>query len=148
MGVKKAPRPRRFLLCCVSSVSEVRANELHQGVHGVLLIGAVGNEVDGAALDDAQGEDTEQTFGVDPLLVLLHPNGALEFVCLLNKEGSRSRVKADLIIDSCLLDIHNSPSRILSLKCYHKNSKFPGVRQCQFSWHSTEFTRFFCLFPL
>src|SRR5699024_3706512 len=39
------------------SVGEVRADELNQGIHGFLFVGAVGDQIDGAALNDPQRED-------------------------------------------------------------------------------------------
>ena len=79
---------------------------VNQGIHGFLFVGAVGDQIDGAALNDPQREDPEQALGIDSLVVLLHPNGALKLVCLLNKKGGRSGVEANLVVNRCLLNIH------------------------------------------
>ncbi len=56
---KKAPHKRRFFVVSVGLLRELRVDELNQSVDGSLLIGAVGNEVDGRALHNAQGQDPQ-----------------------------------------------------------------------------------------
>ena len=62
---------------------------------------------DGGALHDAQGQNAQQAFGVDPAFLLLHPDAAFELVGLLDKIGSRPGVQAHLIVHGNFLCKHS-----------------------------------------
>ena len=69
----------------VALLAEVVLDQLGQGLHGLLLIAAVGDEGDGGALRNAQRQNAQQALGVDTALLLLHPDAALELVGLDRK---------------------------------------------------------------
>src|SRR5699024_9715872 len=89
-------------------LGKVGGDQLRQGRDGFLFITAVCDQVDRSALNNAQRQNAQQAFCVNAALVLLDPDAALEFVGFLNKEGRRSGVQADLVIDRDLLHVHRN----------------------------------------
>ena len=87
-------------------LGKARVDQLHQGVHGLFLVGAIGNDADGDTAHNAQAEHAEKALGVYAPLFLLHPDGRLELVSLLDKEGSRTGMEADLILDQYFFSTH------------------------------------------
>ena len=91
----------------------IRINQIAQGLDGLFLIRAVGDDGDSRALDDAQGQDAQQALGVDAALFLLDPDAALELVGLLDEEGRGSGMETDLIVDDYLFGYHARHSSLL-----------------------------------
>ena len=55
----------------------------------------------------------QQTFGVHPAFVPLHPDGGLEFVGTLNEEGGGAGVETHLIFDDYISYIHDDLRSLL-----------------------------------
>ena len=93
-----------FLLCLSRQISlrETSLHQLHQGIYRFLLISAIGDDLNGRAAHDAQGKNTQQALGVYPALFLLHPNGSLVLIGLLDKKSRGPRVQTNMILNGYL----------------------------------------------
>jgi len=119
-----------FLLCLSRQISlrETSLHQLHQGIYRFLLISAIGDDLNGRAAHDAQGKNTQQALGVYPALFLLHPNGSLVLIGLLDKKSRGPRVQTNMILNGyffCVhIDISSSPKEMgvpyFSIKHYSK----------------------------
>ena len=56
--------------------AEIVGNQLAQSGHGFLFVRAVGQQRDGRALDDPEGQHAQQALGVHATLILLQPDAA------------------------------------------------------------------------
>ena len=73
-------------------VSKIGCDELYQCGNSLFLIRAVSDQVDRGALGDAKGQNAEQALGIYAALFLLHQDGRLELICLLNKKSCRAGI--------------------------------------------------------
>ena len=87
-------------------VKEVRLAVERRPEHG-LLVSAIGNDADGSTANDAQRQNAQQALSVHAALFLLDPDGRLELVSLLDKEGSRTSVQTNLIFNGNFFDVHS-----------------------------------------
>ncbi len=72
-------------------LGEARLNKLHKLIDSLLLIGAACDDAYLGIAHDTEGKHAEKALGVDSALVLLHPNGGLELVSLLEEKNCRTR---------------------------------------------------------
>ena len=107
-GIKKGAAWRRLFMVLGKLLGKVGGDHLVQGLHRFLLIGAIRNQLDGGALHDTQGQNAQQALCIHLPLILLHPDGALELVGLLDKERGRFGVQPNLIVNDRLLTIHTT----------------------------------------
>ena len=98
-------------------LGKARADQLDQAVYCSLLIGAISNDADGGAANDAQAQDAEQRLRVDAALLFLDPNGGLILVGLLDEEGSRTCVQTNLILNGNLFNVHSYSLLLLKIIC-------------------------------
>jgi len=87
-------------------LGKARVDEGGQTVQCGVLVLTVSNQGDGHALGNTQGQHTQKALGVDLTVVLLHPDGALIAICLLNKEGGGSGVQTAGIGNNYLATFH------------------------------------------
>ena len=68
---KTVSSPKQSFIRCVLWLLAKLAgtDQLGQSLHGLLLVGAVGDQGDGGALHDAQGEYAQQALGIKPKLL-------------------------------------------------------------------------------
>ena len=92
------------------SLGEVGIYKLGERRDSLILIRAVSDQCDRGTLDDTKGKHAKKALRIDASLFFLDPNAALEFVCLLDKESSRSGVKANLIVNNYLFGYHTCHS--------------------------------------
>ena len=103
------------ILIAIRSWNQGKSNPLNtvqlalreQAIDRSLLISTVRNDADGSTTHDAQRQNAQQALCVHAALFLLDPNGRLELVCLLDKEGSRTSVQTNLIFNGNFFDVHS-----------------------------------------
>ena len=81
-----APQGRVVLPVSNVLFAEVVLDQFHQRLDSLFLIGAVGDQRNGGALHDAQGQNAQQALGIDAAILLFNPDAALELICFLDKE--------------------------------------------------------------
>ena len=77
-----------------------------QTFEGFLFVRAVRDQRDRHALDNAEGENAEQTFRVDSAVVFFYPDRAFVGIGLLNEERSRSCVQTHVVLDGYVTRNH------------------------------------------
>ena len=76
---------------------EAGIDQSRKAFNSLGFVGTVGNKSDSHTLYDAEGQNTQKALRIDPAVFSLDPYRALIRICFLNKESSRSCMKANVV---------------------------------------------------
>ena len=80
-------------------LSKARLYQSSETLYRVGFIRAVGDDLDGGAADDAQGQYAQQALRIDTALFLLDPDGGFVFIRLLDEESGGTCVQTGFVLN-------------------------------------------------